>query len=681
MKEYDKFERGAANGNTSTEILRRQLKNSQCRIIITTIQKLSILLSAKDIDPELRTVLQQHRIVIIFDECHRSQFGEMHRQIIKKIKKYFIFGFTGTPIFPENAGATALPTLKTTEQAFGDQLHRYTIVDAIRDKNVLPFRVEYISTVKSKKDIEDMSVWSIDKEAALLAPERIHNITEYILQHFNQKTKRNAKAYTFKRIENVEAVAAAKTYKDAEEVKKAIRLTGFNSIFAVSSITAARLYYAEFKKQMALLPEEKRLRVATIFSYGVNQETDGLEDENSDDTSQLSGDDRAFLESAISDYNGIFQTSYDTTSEKFANYYKDVSLRMKNREIDILIVVNMFLTGFDATTVNTLWVDKNLRLHGLIQAFSRTNRILNSIKTFGNIVCFRDLEKNTEQAISLFGDKDSCGIVLIKTFEEYYNGYSDPETGKHIKGYKEIVEELLSRFEPGTVLASEQEKRIFVKMFSQILRLTNILDVFDDFEPLKLLNEHQMQQYRSMYIDIHEEIKSVKNHDKEDITDDLVFEMELIKQVEINIDYILTLVRKYHESHTADKELALKDIDRAIKSSVEMRKKKELIDQFVMQLTPENSIDDTWNTFVRQKYEQDIEELIQEFKLNEELTKKFMAKMLKQGYVEQTGTDAAAILPKMSPFGKNNKRGEIKAKVMQRIQELFDKYADIYTPI
>ncbi|WP_337798190.1 type I restriction endonuclease subunit R, partial [Phascolarctobacterium succinatutens] len=402
MKEYDRFEKGAANSNTSTAILKKQLENPNAKIIITTIQKLANFIKRN----------QQHdvynkEIVIIFDECHRSQFGDMHTDIIKHFKKYYLFGFTGTPIFAKNAGARKNAQLMTTEQAFGDKLHTYTIVDAINDKNVLPFRVDFIKTMALEEDIKDEDVWGIDREKPMMAPERISLVTKYILNNFDRKTYRGDKTYVFNALTNIKDVASAGR-QEVEEIKRKQRLSGFNSIFAVASVPMAKLYYQEFKKQMAEDPS-KSLKIATIFSYGANEEeADGvIDDENSEDTSALDQNSRDFLEDAIRDYNVMFHTNYDTSSDKFQNYYKDVSLRMKNKELDLLIVVNMFLTGFDATTLNTLWVDKNLKMHGLIQAFSRTNRILNSIKTYGNIVCFRRLQPRMESAIALFGDRDA----------------------------------------------------------------------------------------------------------------------------------------------------------------------------------------------------------------------------------------------------------------------------------
>jgi len=418
-------------------------------------------------------------VVLIFDECHRSQFGQMHAAITKAFKNYHLFGFTGTPIFAVNASSSGKPNLKTTAQAFGEKLHTYTIVDAIRDRNVLPFKVDYVSTMREAENIEDKKVSDIDRERALLAPERIANIVKYILEHFDQKTKRNV------------------YYKLKDR-----RLAGFNSIFAVSSIEAAKKYYTEFKKQLANLPSDKQLKIALIYSFGVNEEAiDGVIDENSEDTSGLDQSSRDFLESVIADYNAMFGTSFDTSSDKFQNYYKDVSERVKNREIDILLAVNMFLTGFDATTLNTLWVDKNLRYHGLLQAYSRTNRILNSVKTFGNIVCFRNLEQATNEAIALFGNKNASGIVLLRTYSDYYHGYKDGD--KEVRGYKDLVEELLDKYPVGEPIVGDQAKKDFIKLYGSILRLQNILSAFDEFTGNEILTERNTQDYHSMYIDLY----------------------------------------------------------------------------------------------------------------------------------------------------------------------------------
>ncbi len=670
MKEYDKFEKDAANSNTSTAVLRHQLFHSDAKIIITTIQKLSSLLKKKD-DPQVNAILQK-QIVFIFDECHRSQFGQMHTDIIRRFKKYYIFGFTGTPIFAVNAGTGGNPKLKTTAQAFGEKLHSYTIVDAIRDKNVLPFRVEYISTMKEKEEIENTQVWSIDTDRALEDPRRIGLVTEYIIKHFNQKTKRNDKAYAFHKLMNVTDVATDKQHTTKEK-KQAVKLTGFNAILAVASIDYAKMYYQEFKKQ------NSGLKVATIFSYGVNDDDDpanGVPDENPEDTTQMTQADRDFLDGAIKDYNGMFGTNYDTSSDKFQNYYKDVSLRMKNRDIDLLIVVNMFLTGFDATTLNTLWVDKNLRMHGLIQAYSRTNRILNSIKTFGNIVCFRNLEKATNDAISLFGNKEACGVVLMKTFKEYYEGYED-EKGHHIPGYVELVARLMSRWKPGEIIKSELEKKEFVKVFGALLRAQNILTAFDQFTGNEIISERDMQDYRSMYLDIYEWFREQAKHEKEVVNDDLVFEMELIKQVEINIDYILELVRKYVKENSVDKMLVLQDIERAVDSSPEMRNKKELIENFIQQVTPSSDIDDDWNTFIHHQMSQEIDQIIHSEGLKEGPARKFIQNSFLNGYVASSGTDIAKIMPPMNPFSKTVNREEKKQSILEKIKAFFDRYYDL----
>ncbi|MFW5871922.1 MAG: type I restriction endonuclease subunit R, partial [bacterium] len=519
MKEYDKFQKGAANSNTSTSVLKKQLQNPNAKIIITTIQKLSIFIKK---NPKHNIFLQQ--VVLIFDECHRSQFGEMHKDIIKSFKKYYIFGFTGTPIFPMNTSThNKFPTMKTTEQVFGKKLHTYTIVNAIHDGNVLPFRIDYLNTAKAKETVDESEeVYDIKREEALLDEARIEANVGYILKHFSQKTKRNEKAYDFNRLLNVADIAKIKQHgnsNNAGEQKLNTKITGFNSIFAVASIKAAKLYYEEFKRQQATIPAASRLKVATIFSWSVNEDLDGLFEENNENTDKLDQSSRDFLDNAIQDYNQMFGTNYDTSSDKFQNYYKDLSLRVKNKEIDLLIVVNMFLTGFDATTLNTLWVDKKLRMHGLIQAFSRTNRILNSIKTYGNIVCFRNLEHQVNQAISIFGDKDAGGIVLLKSFKEYYEGYEG------FKGYKNLVYELTSRFPLGQDIVGEKAKKDFIKLFNLILKTKNILQGFDEFENNQILSDFEYQDYQSTYLTIYEDFRKMDKGDAEDINEDIEFEI------------------------------------------------------------------------------------------------------------------------------------------------------------
>lgn len=671
IREYDKFQKGAADSNTSTAVLKKQLEDSDSRIIITTIQKLDRFIRKN----AGHTIFDGH-IVLIFDECHRSQFGDMHSAIVKAFRNYHLFGFTGTPIFGVNASSSGRVDLKTTAQAFGDKLHTYTIVDAIADKNVLPFKVDYVSTVREAENIEDKQVNDIERESALMAPERIGNIVSYIREHFDQKTKRNAKSYVFNATLNIADLAVSRHNQKAGELKQKIRLMGFNSILAVSSIEAARLYYTEFQRQMADLPEAQRLRVATIFSFGVNDEdADGMVDENSEDTSGLDLSYRDFLERAIGDYNLMFGTSYDTSSDKFQSYYKDVSLRMKNREIDILIVVNMFLTGFDATTLNTLWVDKNLRSHGLLQAYSRTNRILNSVKSFGNIVCFRNLEKATNEAISLFGNKEATGVVLLKPYKDYYLGYKDGD--KEVRGYVDLIEELRANFEIGARIDGEQDQKNFIKLYGHILRLRNILTTFDEFEADDMLSQRDLQDYHSMYIDLYNDIRNKDEQEKESIMDDLVFEMELIKQVEINIDYILDLIRKYHQDHIKNKEI-LVDIDKAISSSVGLRNKKDLITQFISTLDVQSDVDEDWQNFVEQKKIEELEKIIASEDLNREATYNFIRNAFRDGAVTEAGTGIAQIMASkpslFSPDGAYTKKRE---NILQKLTRFFDKFFDI----
>lgn len=671
MKEYDRFEKGAANSNTSTAILKKQLENPNARIIITTIQKLATFIKK---NPG-HAVYQKH-VVIIFDECHRSQFGDMHTAIVKNFKKYHLFGFTGTPIFSVNAGHAKNPEFFTTAQTFGDQLHTYTIVDAINDKNVLPFRVDYIKTMDVDEDINDEMVWDINREKAMMAPQRIRLVTKYILDHFDQKTYRGDKTYVYSTLMNVAELASADRGA-VEEIKQKQRVSGFNSIFAVASVPMAKLYYEEFKKQMAA-DTTKKLRIATIFSYGANEEeSDGiLDEENSEDTSALDKPSRDFLENAIKDYNEMFHTNYDTSSDKFQNYYKDVSLRMKNKELDLLIVVNMFLTGFDATTLNTLWVDKNLKMHGLIQAFSRTNRILNSIKTFGNIVCFRNLQKRVDSAISLFGDKNAGGIVLLNSFKDYYYGYESVD-GKQMPGYADMMEELEEKFplsEPQII--GEQNQKDFISLFGAILRMRNLLSSFDEFIGKELITERDLQDYLGRYQDLRDEWKRRREQgESTDIIDDIVFEIELIKQIEINIDYILMLVKKYHDTHCEDKEVLI-TINRAIDASPELRSKKALIENFITGINEVEDVMAEWHDYVVAKREEDLENIIKEERLKPEETRKFLENAFHDGEIKTAGTDIDNLMPPVSRFG-GGKRAEKKQGVISKLKTFFEKYFGI----
>ena len=671
MKEYDRFEKGAANSNTSTAILKKQLEDDNAHIIITTIQKLSTFIKKYP----AHEVYQKH-VVIIFDECHRSQFGDMHTAIVKNFKKYHLFGFTGTPIFATNTRAAGGAQFFTTAQTFGDQLHTYTIVDAINDKNVLPFRVDYIQTMDAEPDIDDKAVWDIDREKAFMAPERIELVTRYILEHFDQKTYRGDKTYLFNTLTNIAEVASGKNGA-VEEIKQKQRLSGFNSIFAVASVDMAKLYYQEFKKQMAADPT-KKLRVATIYSYGANEEeTDGiLDEENSEDTSALDQNSRDFLDAAIRDYNEMFHTNYSTDSDKFQNYYKDVSLRMKNKELDLLIVVNMFLTGFDATTLNTLWVDKNLKMHGLIQAFSRTNRILNSIKTFGNIVCFRNLQKRVDSAIALFGDREAGGIVLLHKFDDYYYGYTTQD-GKDKPGYVDMIRELTEKFpltEPR--IEGEENQKKFIALFGAILRMRNLLLSFDDFKGKELISERDLQDYLGRYQDLRDEWVNRTKGEKEDITDDIVFEIELIRQIEINIDYILMLVKKYHDSNCDDKEI-LVTIQKAVDASPELRSKKQLIETFIAGINDVDDVMAEWQGFVAAEREKELVQIIQEEKLKDPETRKFLENAFRDGEIKTTGTDIDKLMPPVSRFGGGGARAKKKQGVIDKLKGFFERFFGI----
>ena len=673
MKEYDRFEKGAANSNTSTAILQKQLAGTKEHIIITTIQKLSSFIKKNK-----EHSVYNKNVVIIFDECHRSQFGDMHTAIVQHFKKYYMFGFTGTPIFSVNAGRAKNAQFFTTEQTFGDQLHTYTIVDAINDKNVLPFRVDYIKTMDTGWDIDDEQVWDIDREKAFMAPRRISLVAKYILDHFDQKTYRGDKSYIFNQLTNISDVASAERGA-VEEIKQKQRVSGFNSIFAVASVDMAKLYYEEFRKQMQADPT-KQLKIAVIYSYAQNEEeTDGiLDEENPEDTSALDQNSRDFLASAIDDYNGMWtpNTSYDTSSDKFQNYYKDVSLRMKNKDLDLLIVVNMFLTGFDATTLNTLWVDKNLKMHGLIQAFSRTNRILNSIKTFGNIVCFRNLQKRVDAAISLFGDKNAGGIVLLQSFKDYYYGYESVD-GTPKPGYMDMIEDLSNKFPLSeSQIIGEQNQKDFISLFGAILRMRNLLLSFDEFKGKEMLTERDLQDYLGRYQDLRDEWKRKReNGESTDIIDDIVFEIELIKQIEINIDYILMLVKKYHDTHCEDKEV-LVTIKKAIDASPELRSKKQLIETFIAGVNDVDDVMSEWHGFVAQQREQDLATLIQDEKLKPTETRTFLENAFREGEIKTVGTDIDRIMPPVSRFGGGN-REQKKQGIIEKLKAFFEKYFGI----
>jgi len=661
MREYDRFQKGAANSNTSTAVLKQQLEDPGARIIITTIQKLANFISAN----KGHAIYSGH-VVLIFDECHRSQFGDMHAAITKAFKRHNLFGFTGTPIFADNAGSGGNPQLKTTEQAFGDKLHTYTIVDAITDRNVLPFRIDYVNTIKVG-NVKDAQVSAIDTEKALLDPQRIREIVGYVLEHFDQKTKRSS-GYEHSVVTNVAESSRAR--RQAEAMRARQRVRGFNSIFATASIDAATRYYFAFNEAQKELPPDRRLKIGMIYSYGANDAPDDTTlDDEAFDTDQLSLDARTQLEIAIADYNAMFDTSYDTSADKFQNYYKDLSQRLKNRELDMVIVVNMFLTGFDATTLNTLWVDKNLRAHGLIQAYSRTNRILNSVKTCGNIVAFRDLEDETNAALELFGNKEARGIVLLKPYAEYYAEYAD------------VVQSLLVRFPAGEQIVGEAAQKDFIGLFGALLRLRNILTSFDDFAGTEIVSDGQMQDYQSMYLRLKDEWRPVDATDKEVINDDVVFEIELIKQVEINVDYILMRVEQHRAEHGNGQDKELKaEISRAVNASPSLRDKRDLIEDFVARVSPTGAIDDEWQAFVAARREAELAAIIAEEGLRDEAAREFVAAAFRSGALQTGGTAITKVLPPVSRFSADGGHGEKKQRVIAKLAAYFERFFGLSTP-
>ena len=668
MKEYDNFEPNCANSNSSSRILLKQLKDDNVSIIITTIQKLSNLMKPNiyDSDERLREILTKENIVLIFDECHRSQFGDMHKLITKRVKKYMMFGFTGTPIFAINSSSSS--KYSTTAQLFGGEmddqgkptkpLHTYTIINAIRDKNVLRFHVDYNSTMRMKSDVDRKQVWGIDTDEALHDPRRISIVTRYIIDHFAEKTKQSADSYYFNK---------AKT-------------KGFNSIFAVDSVKSAIMYYNEFKKQLAE-PGAPDLRIATIYTYNANEAEEdewGFEDdENPEETGALDMQSRDALEKAIKDYNALFDTNYSTDGEKFQSYYKDVSLRMKNKQIDILIVVGMFLTGFDAKTLNTLWVDKNLKMHGLLQAYSRTNRILNAVKNCGNIVCFRNLEQATNDSLGVFGDPNASGMIFMKTFEEYYQeGYEDEKGDRH-DPYTELIHRLLQQFpvEGMANIFDEEQKKAFIRLMGEILRVRNVLSAFDDFtEDKKIVDEMHYQDYLGWYNNYHDEIRNPNHPDeKEDITDDIIFEMDLVKQVQINIRYILDLVQQYHDDNCQDKEVIVK-IRKQIAASPDMRDKRDLIEKFIEKMTPEKGTDvgNEWEKYIEEEKKKRLDAIIKEENLNPHETETFMQRAFQDGYVTETGTGITKILPASNPFLPES--GEKKQTVLDKLKAYLNQF-------
>lgn len=640
MREYDRFQKGAATGSKSTKELQSRLNSTDKnhKIIITTIQKLSRFIAQAEKD---HTIFSEH-IVMIFDECHRSQFGQMQKDIAKAFKKLYLFGFTGTPIFAANALG-----FETTERVFGACLHRYTIIHAIRDNNVLPFRVSYHTTAKLKSQpIQDEQVPAIDTEEILLAKERISHITRYILEHFTTQTKRSS-TYTI----------------NGKHTK------GFNAIFATQSIPMAMRYYEEFQAQQASLPESQRLKVGIIYSYAPNDEQ---EEESSEDTTSLPKSQRDFLDAAISDYNAVFKCKFDSSADNFQNYYKDFSLKLKNRELDLAIVVNMFLTGFDATTLNTLYVDKSLRYHGLLQAYSRTNRILNSIKSFGNIIAFRDLQRNTDDALALFSDENAKGIVFLRSLEEYLHGYTDEKGDKH-KGYHELLHILQTRFPLNNFLEStlkQSDKRDFLALFGEILKLRNILEVFDEFsDPL---SERDRQDYQSYYIDTYESLRAKDQAEKHSVLDEVEFEVELLKQVEVSIEYILELIATYHRhKDKGSYERILKLLD----SSLSLRSKKELLLRFIQSLNPQSNVEKDFSTYIAARKDESLDTIITELDLKPKETRAFMQDSFERGELRDYGRAFGEILPPSPLFGKGAEQThKVREKALEKLQAFFELF-------
>lgn len=688
MKEYQRFSPDSVNGSENTAGLKRNLDKDDNKIIVTTIQKLNNLMKAESDLP-----VYNQQVVFIFDECHRSQFGEAQKNLKKKFKRYYQFGFTGTPIFPENALGS-----ETTASVFGRELHSYVITDAIRDEKVLKFKVDYNDVRPQFKSLEtetdEKKLSAAENQQAFLHPMRIQEITQYILNNFRQKTHR--------------------TFPGSK---------GFNAMLAVSSVDAAKAYYATFKR----LQEEaanksatyKPLRVATIFSFAANEEQNAIGEISDEtfDTSAMDSSAKEFLDAAIREYNSYFKTNFSTDSNGFQNYYRDLAQRVKNQDIDLLIVVGMFLTGFDAPTLNTLFVDKNLRFHGLMQAFSRTNRIYDATKTFGNIVTFRDLERSTIDAITLFGDKNTKNVVLEKSYAEYMEGFTDAATGEAKRGFMAVVSELEQRFPNPASIESEKEKKDFVKLFGEYLRAENILQNYDEFATLKALQqidlsdpvavekfkaehyvddekfaelqmirlpaERKIQDYRSAYNDIRDWQRREKEADKKEKSttdwDDVVFEIDLLKSQEINLDYILGLIFEHNRQNKGKGEMT-EEVKRLIRSSLGNRAKEGLVVDFIQQtnlddLPDKASIIDAFFTFAQREQQREAAALIKEENLNEEAAKRYIRTSLKREYATENGTELNETLPKLSPLNPQYKTK--KQTVFQKIVAFIEKFKGV----
>ena len=657
MKEYQKFQPDSVNGSKDTKELKRSIEKQDNKIVVTTIQKLNEFVKK---NPS-HEIYDKH-CVIIYDECHRSQFGDAQKNIRKSFKNYYQFGFTGTPIFPENALGS-----DTTAGIFGAQLHSYVITDAIRDKKVLKFKVDY-NDIRAKfkaaeTETDDKKLKELEKRM-LLHPERISKIVEYILKVYNTKTHRN-EYYNIKQK----------------------RLNGFNAMFAVQSVEAAKLYYEEFQKQQENLPEEKRLKVATIYSFAANEERNvigDIPDENFE-PSAMESTAKEFLDKVISDYNDYFKTNFSTNGNEFQNYYKDLSKKVKDKKIDILIVVGMFLTGFDAPTLNTLFVDKNLRYHGLIQAFSRTNRILNKVKTFGNIVCFRDLEKATKNAIKTFGDDNSVNIILEKSYNDYIKGFKDEETGKSVKGYIDLCNEIVKKFPKPVEIEKNQDKKEFAELFGELLKTENILKNFDEFENFeKIISDRQMQDMKSVYVDICEDIRNTgkndenKNGEEEIDFSDIEFQIDLLKTDEINLDYILELILEKTKEHD-DIETLKSEIRRIIRTSLGTRAKENLVINFInktdlKKLKNNGEILDAFYKYAKEEKKEKIDELVKDENLKED-SRRFIEKSINKGFVDYAGSELDSILP---PTSRRKGAREVKKQsVLEKIRKMVEIFIGI----
>ena len=657
MKEYQKFQPDSVNGSKDTKELKRSIEKQDNKIVVTTIQKLNEFVK-KNPNHE---IYDKH-CVIIYDECHRSQFGDAQKNIRKSFKHYYQFGFTGTPIFPENALG-----VETTAGIFGAQLHSYVITDAIRDEKVLKFKVDY-NDIRPKfksaeSETDEKKIKAIEKKM-LLHPERISEITEYILKVYNTKTHRNEQ-YDLKHR----------------------RLIGFNAMFAVQSVEAAKLYYEEFKKQQRDISEEKRLKIATIYSFTANEEQNAIGDipDENFEPGAMDSSSKEFLDKVISDYNGYFKTNYSTNGKEFQNYYKDLSQKVKDKEIDLLIVVGMFLTGFDAPTLNTLFVDKNLRYHGLIQAFSRTNRILNKVKTFGNIVCFRNLEKATEDAIKTFGDENSVNVILEKSYDEYINGFTDEETGKSMKGYVDLCNEIVDKFPNPVEIELDSDKKEFVELFGELLKSENILRNFDEFENFeKIISDRQMQDMKSVYVDICEDIRNTgkndenRNGEEEIDFSDIEFQIDLLKTDEINLDYILSLILKKSEEHD-DIETLKSEIRRIIRTSLGTRAKEDLVMNFInktdlSELKNSGDILESFYKYANEEKKIKIDELIENESLKKD-SERFIEKSINKGFVDYAGAELDSILPPTSR--RKGARETKKQTVLQKIRNIVEIFIGI----